>query len=514
MGLPIGHLGVYAVAAKNVRNRSILNSGSKSISGEAGRLDDLDLTDHMDNDRDDSLGDNLNAGLTAAPAPATPLTDEVLSLSTQMEKIRTALSRSQTTRPSSDVPKPEPPEDLKATLSTIIVSEENLAALLGIAPAASKPQPNPNPQASSKLSELETTPETILPSEENVVEYPESSSVSGEPSLTPADVETTLPLIGALQQTGAAFSTTPSPSEAPSSESIPQPAEVKTTLPLSGASQQNVTEFFRSGAASSAMILKSVEAKTVRPLFPSVDLDRTEMVRAQAAASGLAAPGLARPADQPAEPARDRSTDTYARRPEDQPISLTDQQTDRSRDTASPVMAGFGPAGFEYKRFPYLIPGLAALALVIVIGLTTYLVRHRQPSSAPKQVATAFPLQLQAEPQNNGVISIRWNPQSSVLASARGGRLMIADGSQPPLSVALDTKQLAIGHLEYQSAGERVEFRLEVDDRSNSTVRESVLALPSRTGAAPPSATQGNPAPANATPAGGSQNAAAANTAP
>jgi TonB family protein len=116
---------------------------------------------------------------------------------------------------------------------------------------------------------------------------------------------------------------------------------------------------------------------------------------------------------------------------------------------------------------------------ITVVGILLLLLLHHF-ISAPKQAAPASAsgsaLKLEAEPQPNGLLNIRWNPASAPVARAREGRLVIMERDQPPRELALTTDQLRSGHLSFQPLGDRVVFRLEVVDASGAVVKDSVLA--------------------------------------
>ena len=105
--------------------------------------------------------------------------------------------------------------------------------------------------------------------------------------------------------------------------------------------------------------------------------------------------------------------------------------------------------------------------------------------AAPKDIA---PLQVLAEPLGNGLTNVRWNAQSSAIAQARDGRLVITEHDKAPRIMALDAAQLQIGHLTYQSTAESIQFDLEVNDRSGGVAKESILSLSSPAVAAPQTA--------------------------
>ena len=128
-----------------------------------------------------------------------------------------------------------------------------------------------------------------------------------------------------------------------------------------------------------------------------------------------------------------------------------------------------------------ILGGVIALA-----GLSLFFLKDRLwPESKPNRAGAEFPLQMQVESQGNGIINIRWNPRSAAVIQARDGRLVIAERDQQTRTIALTPEQLQIGHLYYQSSVERVEFRLEIVDRSGQVAKESVLALSSAASAEP-----------------------------
>ena len=133
-------------------------------------------------------------------------------------------------------------------------------------------------------------------------------------------------------------------------------------------------------------------------------------------------------------------------------------------------------------RIMLMVVGLA----IALAGLAAFLLRNHW--SSPKQSAQTAPagLQVKVEPQSNGLINVRWNPQSGLVTQAREGRLVISEPDQQPRTVALNSEQLKSGHVYYQSSADRIEFRLQVIDGSGAMAEESVLALSSKPAAAPP----------------------------
>jgi len=150
-----------------------------------------------------------------------------------------------------------------------------------------------------------------------------------------------------------------------------------------------------------------------------------------------------------------------------------------------------------------LIIGLAAGAVIVTIGLSAFLTRTR-PSEVRTVVASAtkdnIPLQVRVEPQGKGLIEVRWNPQSSSIAEASSGRLVITEPNQKPRVLALEVGQLKTGHLMYQSAADSIQFDLEIAGRSGAIVKESVLALQSPANSPQPTAPPQTPPQQAATP--------------
>jgi protein TonB len=119
--------------------------------------------------------------------------------------------------------------------------------------------------------------------------------------------------------------------------------------------------------------------------------------------------------------------------------------------------------------------------------------------SAP---APSAALQLGVESENNGLISLRWNRRSVPVEQAREGRLSIIEDQKAPRTVPLNPGQLGAGRLFYESSSDRVEFQLEVVEKSGAVVQESAVA-----------ANKPEPGPAPPVPAATPPEAAAANQA-
>jgi len=125
---------------------------------------------------------------------------------------------------------------------------------------------------------------------------------------------------------------------------------------------------------------------------------------------------------------------------------------------------------------------------VVILGMH-YLLPSLQSAIAPAA------LQLDVRAQAEG-IHVRWDPQSRAVSRARDARLIVLDGDRPEKVLPLNKEQLRIGHVYYEPAGERTEFRLEVSDEAGHTLKDSVIVVSSRQ---PPAAQL--PTPAGASPA-------------
>jgi periplasmic protein TonB len=149
------------------------------------------------------------------------------------------------------------------------------------------------------------------------------------------------------------------------------------------------------------------------------------------------------------------------------------------------------------RRRSSLTPIVVAFGLILALaGTAAFVYRDRwlpPPKAAVPVAENNFPLQLNAEPQGSGLFDVRWNPQSTLVAQAREGRLVIQERDQQPRVVELNPEQLRIGHVSYQSSAESLELRLEVVDGSEKTTKESVLALSPRENASPQAAPSPQP---------------------
>jgi protein TonB len=133
-----------------------------------------------------------------------------------------------------------------------------------------------------------------------------------------------------------------------------------------------------------------------------------------------------------------------------------------------------------------LLLGLGAGVLALA-GSFLFLERNRlfpAPKVEVRRTGSGTPLQLTVEAQGSG-LNIRWNPQSEPVVNAREGRLVIKERDQRVQTLLFDAQQLKTGYVYYESAAERLEFQMEIVDTAGAIAQASVMALPSRTPAAP-----------------------------
>jgi len=216
------------------------------------------------------------------------------------------------------------------------------------------------------------------------------------------------------------------------------------------------------------------------------------------------------PGDKPAAPVnKSASPVNKPAGPIDRPASPVNKPASPVNKPASPAHPSFAVSELAPEKFQERYPSFGVsgaveskptrtsrtpliLGVVIVVaGISAYGLRDRwmpAPKHAAPAAAVRFPLQLELQPQANGLINIRWNPESPLVTQAREGRMVITERDQPPKTVALQSEQLKTGHLYFQTSADSVEFRLEVVDRSGGVSQESVMALSSASGTPAPGA--------------------------
>ncbi len=139
-------------------------------------------------------------------------------------------------------------------------------------------------------------------------------------------------------------------------------------------------------------------------------------------------------------------------------------------DTELRMWAADVPARRKGLTMWMLIGGAVALIAILAIVFRSAWLPARTVST---EVSA---LQLGVESEDNGLISLRWNAQSMPVVQAREGRLSIVEDQKAPRTVPMSQGQLGAGHLFYESSSDRVQFQLEVVEKSGAVVRESVVA--------------------------------------
>ena len=338
-----------------------------------------------------------------------------------------------------------------------------------------------------------------LPNEERTAERPAEAETSRHPSIAvndevleallrpgPAtrrplfenmqDVESSLGMLAKNDQTRAAApSAVATPPVAPPVSKIEQPG-AKPAAPAVEKPAAPVTE-------------RPIEKSQPAPVSPT----SAATVAATPKTAGLGARD-AKPAATVLKPAP-KPAATEAKDPA--PLKASLPVNDKILEKVEALHATFGTIEqpkSESSKLPLIIG-----AVVVIAGLSAFFLRgHFATAKAPVTAAAApaFPLQLELQPQANGMINIRWNPDTPPVTNARDGRMVITERDQAPKTVPLEIAQLKMGHLYFQTSSDRVEFRLEVVDHSGAVTQESVMALSSGT---PADATAGvNPQAQNA----------------
>jgi protein TonB len=337
-------------------------------------------------------------------------------MSAQMERIRAALARPEATRQTGDPLLPD--SEAQNGRPAIAISEENLAVLLGTkAPAnSSEGDTRPGVPAASERKEIHAA---VLEPEPVPDELPQVAPTVDEPTSGAAAQSEQVSGETALAEAGLEQDSQP-PAILSESAILPEPISTSDALAESRAFETTLSLLAaRQGAATDTNALEL----SGRP------------------PSWVNAPPLERP------------------------------------EKATPELPFEFSASEEPRvQLRWMIAAMGAL--ILVGGVSTYLLRHR--SAPPKSEGTSasdFPLQMQVQPQGNGLLSVRWHPQSTAVTSARQGRLVITESGQEPRTVTLEPEQLKMGHLDYQAASERTGLRLEVTNHSGAVAGESVLAL-------------------------------------
>lgn len=259
-------------------------------------------------------------------------------------------------------------------------------------------------------------------------------------------------------------------------EPIPEPIEEKSPEPV----ETSLRLIFQTDDDRVVPVATAARALAEMAAEPPVQSD------ARAPVEAVPEPVIEEPVEEPVarlqEKPAEKSVEKRSPRPEAKPFE-TGAETLSERPVARP--AAHEPKATEdadeleealrvrRRHVPWtwivLTGVLAVAALLAVIYRGVWLPQ-------PAKTAAATGLQLSLESQDNGLISLRWNPASVPVREAREGRLRIVEEQKPPRTVPMNAAQLSAGHLFYESSAERVQFELEVVEKSGATVHETVIA--------------------------------------
>ena|SRR5579884_957949 len=258
-------------------------------------------------------------------------------------------------------------------------------------------------------------------------------------------------------------------------------ADVESTLPLLSPNHENGTAGNTANgntANGKAANGTREETKTGRP---SIALD--EDIRAV----------LAR-VETPHTPKKQRTETPEPVKKAEAPKPVTESQKPVIKETAAPAPSKpavervapetpavhASPAPWtepKRSRTPMIAAAVGAVVL-IAGGVSAYVFRDHFISSSKQSAAApaGAVLQLSVEPQGTG-LSIQWNPAAPAVTRAKQASLTILETGQPPQTVPLEADLLKSGHMFYQPASSRTEFRMEVVGPTGEVDRESVLAM-------------------------------------
>jgi hypothetical protein len=178
--------------------------------------------------------------------------------------------------------------------------------------------------------------------------------------------------------------------------------------------------------------------------------------------------------------------------PEPEIAAKPGQRESRTRLAAGAVvrtLAGLSTFLFRARWVPPRSLLATAGAVLVLTALGALLLpKHGRPTSNRSVAAQAgFPFQLSVQAEGDGV-DVLWDAQSTSVADAHEGRLVITAPQKRPQTVTLDPDQLASGHIHYRTSAGDLNFRLEIVDSFGNVEKESVLALASTPAGASPTA--------------------------
>ncbi len=274
-----------------------------------------------------------------------------------------------------------------------------------------------------------------------------------------------------------------------STDSTTERAEIAEGQSLVAVSEENLAALLRATSNPPEPEVRQPEVQQpdeAPPIETAVEVDDAAAVAEPVASAPVEVERVVTPEPAPVPvPAPEREYPAASLPPEAAPIQVT-------LPKSQPVMAAMPapmPAHMPAPSRNGWVAGAIGGALILVVGLF-FLWPKGHPAKAPAAAVAApkdnAPLQVLAEPLGNGLINVRWNAQSTTIAQARDGRLVITEHDKTPRTMALDAGQLRIGHLTYPSTAESIQFDLEVNNSSGGVAKESILAMVPPANAAAP----------------------------
>jgi len=328
-------------------------------------------------------------------------------MSEPSDRIRAALTR--TGASPNDSAKPDAEEGGASALPSVAISTENLEALL----RSSEPSGKPSVPPPAKKTEVPL------------------------PLLAANDASRVAPLKAALP------STVQPPSESvriPTVRSRPIVTKpVQTGLVATPASPQ---ESAKAAPAAPRPVVSPMEPVVIaKPAAPSEPMPEPEIaVPAQKKPEASTAPVVQAKVEprpelattsrsflipEPVQKLNQEPIHVTARAPETAPLPEKAPPPAAQNDER-PLFGAITDQSSSGPR-PSIPPALLiAAGIIVLIGATAFFTRSSwMPSKKSAAPRTDLALQMQAEPQSGGLMHVRWNPRSPLIAGARDGRLVI-----------------------------------------------------------------------------------------
>lgn len=354
-------------------------------------------------------------------------------------------------------------------LPAIAISEENLLALLGSSALPNDSSPSPSSATAQTTAPVEIALAHLSAAQPPSVQSPALQPPAAQPPVVqPAAIQSSTVQPVTIQPPAVHADAVPSPADQPKAEEADNSA---TPAPAPQA---------RPEATDGTLALLATIRET-RAGLSRKETSRPESIR----------PKALHPATQDPEALHLEARHPESPRPE-AAAAAPSAKVPVAKDDSLPRFLTAAPARSPLSSVLGRLPGgrrtfLMLGTLIVVGGISTGIVMgSRGPAKHGAMVSTspalsradaaAFPLRLQLDAQGKGQVNVRWNPQSTLIAQAQQGRLVVTEANQPPRTIPLTLDQLKAGHLAYQQQTERAAFRLEVVDATGAVAEESVLS--------------------------------------